>query len=65
MDVDFIKKFTPDHFDESYCKFVQTLGENCYIKNILDLWNSNGRKINALTKEDIIDKLNRNLAQYT
>lgn len=63
MDVDFLRKFTPDDFDETYCGFVQSLGEGCYIKNILDLWGSNRRKIRQLTKEDIIDKLNRNLAQ--
>lgn len=64
MDVDLLKKFNPDDFDENtYCSFVESLTETCYIKNILDLWGNNKRKIRNLTKNDIIAKFNRNKIQ--
>lgn len=63
MDVDLIKKFSPDDFDESTCDILERLGQTCYIKSILDLWGYSERKIRALTKQDILDKLNNNLQQ--
>lgn len=64
MDVELLKKFKPDDFDEStYCGFVENLGDACYTRSILELWGHSSRKIKQLTKQDILNKFNRNLKQ--
>ena len=37
-----------------YCSFIEAMKEECYTKSILELWNFNKKKIESLTKEDIV-----------
>lgn len=43
----------------TYCSFVEAMLEkDCFVNSILELWNFNKRKIQNLTKDDIINKIN-------
>lgn len=48
-----------DMDSETYCSFVDSMGTECLETSIFELWNYNGDKINKLTKDDIVDKINR------
>lgn len=41
-----------------FCSFVEATKSECYTKSVLELWRFNKKKINALTKEDIIREIN-------
>lgn len=43
----------------TYCMFVESMGTECLQNSILGLWNFDSTKIRNLTKDAIIDKLNR------
>lgn len=43
----------------TYCMFVESMGTECLQSSILELWNYDPTRIRNLTKEGIIDKLNR------
>lgn len=42
-----------------YCAIVDGLPKGCMRDNFLELWKSNNEKIDLLTKDDILTKLNR------
>ncbi|RZC34597.1 patched domain-containing protein 3-like [Asbolus verrucosus] len=42
-----------------YCSFVETMKNECFEKSILGLWDFDSTIINHLTKDNIIDTLNR------
>lgn len=47
------------NFDmKQYCTIIESLPEGCMRENFLELWKSNNEKIQKLTKEQIITKLN-------
>lgn len=48
----------------TYCSFVDSMGIECLEKSILELWNFKDRKIKNLTKDEIINKLNRYIQKY-
>lgn len=41
-----------------YCSFVEAMKKECYTKSLLELWGFKEKKLNNLTKEDIITKIN-------
>lgn len=43
----------------TYCSFIESMGTECLQNSILDLWHYNTKKISNLTKQDIIEKLNK------
>lgn len=48
------------NFDmKNYCEMVESLPKGCMRENFLELWKSNRERIQNLSKEDIISKLNR------
>lgn len=60
MDVDLYRFFnTTDISERTQCSFLESFNKGCLIKSLLDLWNFSPRKIKRLTKEDIVNKLNR------
>jgi Niemann-Pick C1 protein len=48
---------------KKYCALIDSLPKGCMRENILELWKSNQEKIETLTKQEIIDKLN--VTQYS
>lgn len=43
----------------TYCSFVEAMMEkDCFVNSILELWNFDKNKIQNLTKDDIINKIN-------
>lgn len=43
----------------TYCSFVEAMMEkDCFVNSILELWNFNKNKIQSLTKDDIVNKIN-------
>lgn len=43
----------------TYCSFVEAMLEkDCYISSILELWRFDKRKIEKLTKDDIVNNIN-------
>lgn len=44
---------------KQYCKMIEMLPRGCMRENFLELWKSNPEKIQSLSKEEIISKLNR------
>lgn len=48
------------NFDmKNYCEMVESLPKGCMRENFLELWKSNRERIQNLSKDDIISKLNR------
>lgn len=43
----------------TYCSLVESIDKECYVRSILDLWNYSEKKIKRLTKQDIIDRINK------
>ena len=52
-------KTTDEHRHEKYCAMVEGLSKGCLKKNFLELWESNQMRIQSLTKDAIVAKLNR------
>lgn len=44
----------------TFCRMVDAVDKECYVKSILDLWGHNDRKLAKLTKEEILYKINTN-----
>lgn len=44
---------------QKYCEIVDSLPKGCMRENFLELWKSNSEKIETLTKDDILMKLNK------
>lgn len=44
---------------QQYCAIVDSLPKGCMRENFLELWKSNSEKIDTLTKNDILAKLNK------
>lgn len=60
MDVDLYRFFDYNDMSEStQCSFLESLNKGCLFKSLLELWTFSPRKIKRLTKDDIINKLNR------
>lgn len=43
----------------TYCRMVEMLDDECYIRSILELWDYSERKIKRLSKQDILDQVNK------
>lgn len=41
-----------------FCSFYEAMKNECYTKSLLELWNFKEKKINSLTKDDIIRRIN-------
>lgn len=55
-----------DEFDPSiefntatYCRLVESLDQICYDRNIIQLWDYNPKKLKKLTKQNILNKLDK------
>uniref|UniRef100_A0A1Y1JZP0 SSD domain-containing protein n=1 Tax=Photinus pyralis TaxID=7054 RepID=A0A1Y1JZP0_PHOPY len=60
------KNGTMEIFDPSvylststYCKLLESFDNVCFERNLLQLWNFDERKLNKLTKQDILDKIDK------
>lgn len=43
----------------TYCTLVESFDRACYEKNLLELWDYNSTKIASLTKQDILNHLDK------
>ncbi|KAF2904389.1 hypothetical protein ILUMI_01779 [Ignelater luminosus] len=60
------KNGTVEEFDPSiefntatYCRLVESLEQTCYERNIIQLWDYNPKKLKKLTKQNILNKLDK------
>ncbi|KAK5643298.1 hypothetical protein RI129_007143 [Pyrocoelia pectoralis] len=60
------KNGTVEIFDPSvilspsaYCKMLESFDSICFERNLLQLWNFDESKLNKLTKQDILDKIDK------
>ncbi|XP_017768460.1 PREDICTED: protein patched homolog 3-like [Nicrophorus vespilloides] len=44
---------------DTYCGMIEGIEKECFEKSVLDLWDHSDRKIKKLTKQAIVDKINK------